>query len=409
MKVARITVPPTAGLPLKFSDLKPWGDANLDDALAAWLGVPEVLLACSGTSALMIALRTLKKMSPARTEVIVPAYTCPLVAMAVSQCGLQIRLCDMARDALDFDHDILRSMVSERTLAIVPTHLGGRVAEVDIAVQCARPFGAYVIEDAAQALGARINGESVGLQGDIGLFSMAVGKGLTTYEGGALIARDPDMMKALRATDLRTVGFSLGWELLRSAELLGYAAVFRPSRLDWAYGAPLRKSLANDDWVGAAGDDFDAYIPQHTLGRWRQRVGVSALSRLRDHWDRAEARAYQRARQLAALPGIEVIGDPAPNAQGIWPVILMRMNSRASRDALMHAHWASGFGLSLPFVHVLPDYARYAPLLGGAQRDEVMFARDWAQRLVAVSNSEWLTDAQFEELKRTLAQPALVA
>ena len=72
----------------------PWGDANFDDALAAWLNVPEVQLECSGTSALMVALRTLQKIAPARNEVIMPAYTCPLVAMAISQCGLQARLCD---------------------------------------------------------------------------------------------------------------------------------------------------------------------------------------------------------------------------------------------------------------------------------------------------------------------------
>ncbi|MPM27961.1 UDP-4-amino-4-deoxy-L-arabinose--oxoglutarate aminotransferase [bioreactor metagenome] len=406
MKIARVTVPPTAGLPLRLSDLWPWGDANFDDALARWLGVPETLLACSCTSALMVALRTLKKKAPGRTEVIVPAYTCPLVAMAVSQCGLQIRLCDLGRDTLDMDEEVLRTLCSERTLAIVPTHLGGRVADVRVAVHYARLCGAWVIEDAAQALGARVNGESVGLQGDIGLFSLAVGKGLTTYEGGVLIARDAQLFESLRAMDMRTVPFRLGWELLRSAELLGYAAVYRPATLDWAYGAPLRKSLAEDDWIAAAGDDFDAFIPQHTLGRWRQRVGVRALGRLTAHLSQAEARARHRIARLADIPGVQVVRDAAPHAEGTWPVLLLRLRYRQSRDALLRAHWASGLGLSLPFVNVLPDYARYAPLLGAAQNDGVMYARDWAQRLVAVSNSEWLTDALFERLCGHIAEIA---
>ncbi len=404
MQVTRVTVPPTAGLPLRASDLRPWGDANLDDALAAWLGVPNTLLECSGTSALMVALRTLHKLAPTRREVIVPAYTCPLVAMAISQCGLQARLCDLSANVLDMDEEMLRSLCSDRTLAIVPTHLGGRVADVRVALHFARMVGAYVIEDAAQALGARVNGETVGLQGDIGLFSMAVGKGLTTYEGGVLIARDAALFKSLCAMHYKTVGFRAGWELLRSAELLGYAFAYRPAAMDWAYGAPLRKSLAEDDWIAAAGDDFDAYIPQHTLGRWRQRVGVRALSRLSSHWQQARERAAPRVQRLAQIPGVEVVGDVAPNAEGVWPVILLRMPNRTARDALMRAHWASNWGLSLPFVNILSDYIRYAPLLGSGVLDSVMVARDWAQRLVAVSNSEWLSDALFDQLCAHIAQ-----
>jgi dTDP-4-amino-4,6-dideoxygalactose transaminase len=409
MRVPRVTVPPTAGLPLRWRDLWPFGAANFDDALAAWLQVPEVLLTCSGTSALMVALRTLQQLAPGRREVIVPAYTCPLVAMAISQCGLHVRLCDLNRDALDLDADALHGLCSAATLAIVPTHLGGRVTDLGAALSLARRVGAFVIEDAAQALGARVHGESVGLQGDMGLFSLAVGKGLSTYEGGVLMARDEHMRKRLRSVHERTSAFSPGWELLRSAELLAYAAVYRPAALDWAYGADLRRSLAQDDWVAAAGDEFDAFIPQHTLGRWRQRVGLRALQRLSLHLAQAEQRAQRRSARLAPIPGVTLVQDTAPHAHGTWPVLLLRMPHRAARDALMRAHWASGLGLSLPFVHALPDYARYAPLLGKGSTDRVSCARDWAQRLVSVSNSEWLTDEQFERLCGHISATATLA
>lgn len=398
MLVGRVTVPPTAGLPLCPADLLPWGDSNLADALATWLEVPEAQLECSGTSALVVALRTLQRLSPARREVIVPAYTCPLVVIAISQCGLQPRLCDLSPGILDMDEHMLRGLCSERTLAIVPTHLCGRVADVQMALHFARLAGAYVIEDAAQALGARINGQSVGMQGDVGLFSLAVGKGLTTYEGGVLVARDAALRSSLHAMHHRTVGYSLGWELLRSAELLGYAAAYRPSALDRVYGAPLRKSVARNDWIRAAGDDFNTVIPQHKLGTWRRRVGVRALKRLSTHLHKAQQRAERRVAQLSLIPGVEVIRDPTPNAQGTWPVILVRMPDHTSRDALMREHWVSNLGLSLPFVNVISDYERYAPLLGRDFSDSVMIARNWAQRLVSVSNSEWLTDAQFDRL-----------
>ena len=389
------TVPPTAGLPLQFGDLLPWRGGDLARDLAAWLQLPELQLECSGTSALMVALRALKALEPGRSEVVAPAYTCPLVALAIAQCGLQLRLCDLRADALDMDPDALRGLCSARTLAVLPTHLCGRVADVGQALACARAVGAYVIEDAAQALGARNGGESVGLRGDLGFFSLAVGKGLSTFEGGVLVAREASMRTALRQAS--AAGFNPGWELRRCVELLGYAALYRPSGLGLAYGRPLAQALSRRDWVEAAGDDFGDFIPQHALGRWRQRVGANALRRLDAFQREAQQRAMDRVARLQAL-GLEVVADAAAGAQGVWPVILLRLPSGQLRDDFLQSHWGDGSGLSLPFVHVLPDYGRYNHVLGAAGGDAVGRARDWAQRLLAISNSPWLDDSRFERL-----------
>lgn len=395
-----ITAPPTAGLPLQSADLWPWGAGNFAQLMAGWMAVPEVQLECSGTSALMVALRALKTLKPQRSEVIAPAYTCPLVALAVAQCGLQLRLCDLRSDTLNMDAERLQALCSEQTLAVLPTHLCGRVADVEAALQSARAVGAYVIEDAAQALGARSDGVSVGLKGDVGFFSLAVGKGLSTFEGGVLIARDPAMRAALKAAG-RTTRFSPWWELRRSVELLGYALLYRPRWLHLAYGKPLAASLSRGDWVEAAGDDFDDHIPQHSLGRWRQAVGARALRRLHDFQRTTAEQARMRVEQLKDC-GLDVVTDATPAAQGVWPVILLRLPSQRIRDAVMRAHWGDGSGLSLPFVHVLPDYGRYGHVLASACDDDVSQARDWAGRLLAVSNSPWLDDARFAQLLSVL-------
>ncbi|PIF98621.1 DegT/DnrJ/EryC1/StrS family aminotransferase [Comamonas sp. 26] len=388
-----ITIPPTAGLPLQWADLPPWGADDFAVQMAAWLGVQSVQLECSGTSALMVALRSLKRLRPERSEVIAPAYTCPLVALAIAQCGLQLRLCDLGVNALDMDADCLRLLCSNKTLAVLPTHLCGRVADVDAALQCARAVGAYVIEDAAQALGARSNGKSVGLKGDVGFFSLAVGKGLSTFEGGVLITRDAVLRDVLSAAGAETP-FNLWWELRRSVELLGYAALYRPAGLRMAYGKPLEQALSRGNWVEAAGDDFDDFIPQHRLGAWRQAVGSKALRRLSAFQQQTTAQAKARVAQLRAC-GLEVLDDITVDSQGVWPVILLRLPSQKARDAVLQAHWGDGSGLSLPFVHVLPDYGCYDHVLGAARHDDVSRARDWAQRLLAISNSPWLDDAQF--------------
>ena len=399
-------VPPTAGLPLHLADLRPWGNADLGPALAAWLGVPAVQLECSGTSALMVALAVLQRLAPARSEVVIPAYTCPLVPLAIAASGLQPRLCDLRPDSPDMAPEHLRALCSERTLAVVPTHLCGRVADVPAALECARAVGAHVIEDAAQALGARVHGESVGWQGDVGFFSLAVGKGLTTFEGGVLLAREPAMRAALQEASRASVRASLSWELRRSAELLGYALLYRPRGLGLAYGRPLRAALARGDWVQAAGDDFGDAIPRHTLGAWRRRVGRRALHRLARCQAQLEGQARLRRERLAAIPGLEVVGDWVPGTHGVWPVLLLRLPSPAARDALLRAHWGAGLGLSLPFVHALPDYGRYGHVLAGARGEDVPQARDWAARLVAISNSPWLDEARFARLLQILERAA---
>ena len=201
-------LPPTAGLPMQASDFLP-GGGDLRDILASQLGTPPLQLTCSGTHALLIALRTLRKRAPKRDTVIMPAYTCPLVPIAVHSLGLRVQLCDTRRGHFDFDPGQLKRLADARTLAILPTHLGGRIADVELACEVARNAGAWVIEDAAQALGARVGNSSVGLRGDIGFFSLAAGKGLSLHEGGLLVSRDDELRAALAEHAVQHVRSSL--------------------------------------------------------------------------------------------------------------------------------------------------------------------------------------------------------
>ena len=404
-------LPPTAGLPLRASDLLPWGDAGLEAALARWLGLPATQLTCSGTAAFIVALEALRSLSPDRDEVVVPAYTCPLVALAVVQRGLRLRLCDLAPDSLDLDLHHLRTLCGPRTLAVLPTHLCGLVADVAGPAAVARTAGAWVIEDAAQALGAKVSGQPVGLQGDVGFYSLAAGKGLTLYEGGVLVARDEPLREALRRSAGPLLGGSRRWELRRSLELLAYAAFYRPRALRWVYGQPLRRALARGDRVAAAGDDFDSTIPLHAVGPWRQRVGVRALPRLAQHLEEGRERWARRRAVLADIPGVQVLGDSpaAPAAQGVRPLLLLALPDAAVREALLQRLWGAGLGVGIPFATTLADYAHhasYADVLPRAAAGELPHARDLAGRLLAITNSAWLDDAAFEAMAAVLRERA---
>lgn len=394
-------LPPTAGLPARWRDLRP-GRARLTTALAAQLDTPPLLATCSGSAALMIALTTLAERLPRRQRVVIPAYTCPLVALAIHQAGLEAVACDVRHGHFDLDPHALRAACDERTLAIVPTHLGGRVADVDDALAAANQVGAFVIEDAAQAVGARHGGESVGLAGDLGFFSLAVGKGLTTYEGGMLVTRDPALRAHLARTAARIAPFHLRREVQRTIELLGYTALYRPHGLRLAYGNPLRHALREGDAVRAVGDDFSLPLPLHPLGRWRQAVGAHAAARLPGFLAGCRTRAQRYLPMLRAIPGVRVIDDAAGDT-GHWPFFTVLLADVHRRDAALADLWQAGYGVSRLFIHALPDYGYLAGIVPAC---EVPNARNFAARSLTIGNSTWLTDGDMDTIMAALVRTA---
>ncbi|TCV95679.1 dTDP-4-amino-4,6-dideoxygalactose transaminase [Luteibacter rhizovicinus] len=387
-------LPPTAGLPLAMGDLRARPGKRLTDAAAALLDVPATQLECSGTASLIVSLLALKELAPNRQEVVMPAYTCPLVPMAVRKAGLIPRLCDLAPGQFDMDSERLDAACGDATLAVLPTHLAGRIADVATSVAIARRAGAFVIEDAAQALGARHDGKSIGMLGHAGFFSLAAGKGLSIYEGGLLVASDPDLRARLARVSAEHVPRRPLWELRRGIELAGYAALYRPRGLRWAYGDPLRRALRRGDLVAAAGEDFGPDIPFHRVGRWRERVGATAIDRLPGFLRTTARQAMRRLPRLQAIEGLHVFSD-RPGDEGTWPYFLIAMPDEATRDAALSRLWHAGLGVGRLFIHALPDYAYLGAMKGD---DDVANARDFAACTLTVSNSPWIDDGTFEHI-----------
>jgi len=387
-------LPPTGGLPMRWSDFAPLPSPDFASVLAKQIGATHAQLTCSGTAALVVALTTLAARSE-RREVVVPAFTCPLVALAVAHCGLVLRVCDLSPGHFDMDPDKLAALCGPQTLAIVPTHLGGRVADVARSSTVARRVGAWVIEDAAQAFGARhADGTAVGLVGDIGFFSLAAGKGVTIYEGGLLVSRDAAMHAAMDrvANTMQSPDRLLEWR--RIWQLIGYGVLYRPGMLRWAYGNPLRRALRRGDIAGALGDVFARQIPLHRVGAWRRAVGARTAIRWPAHLDALHAQAAARVRVLGKIEGISVIEDTAP-ARGTWPLLMLLLPDQRIRDAALARLWRTGLGVSRMFAFALPDYDY---LRGLVPTDEVGNAREFAARTLTITNSPWLNETAFSHI-----------
>lgn len=162
----------------------------------------HALAASSGTMALESAVRALG--IGVGDEVIVPALTFVSTAFAVAAAGATPVFVDIDPHTRTIDPAAAAAALTPRTRALIPVHMYGLMADMTAISALADRHGLAVIEDCAQAAGATDHGRRAGSVGDIGCFSMWVGKNLGGLaDGGLLLARDPGLVPLLRKlTDL---------------------------------------------------------------------------------------------------------------------------------------------------------------------------------------------------------------
>jgi dTDP-4-amino-4,6-dideoxygalactose transaminase len=218
--------------------------AAFESELAAYLGVRHVVGVANGTDAITIALRALGV--TAGQEVVVPAFTFYATAEAVASAGAIPVFCDVDADTRNVTADTVRAALTDKTAAIVAVDLFGCPAPYAEL----REFGVPVLEDAAQAAGARLHGRLAGALGDAATFSFFPSKNLGCFGDGGAIATDSDQVAELA----RTLRFH-GSRDKRHFQYVGYN-----SRLDELQAAILRVLLPSlDGWCDGRRAAAEAY------------------------------------------------------------------------------------------------------------------------------------------------------
>ena len=170
---------------------------------AQYCGAAHCVGVSSGTSALSLMLRA-NGIGPG-DEVIVPAHTFIASALAVAHVGAQPVLCDVEDGTGLIDANAARTLVGPRTAAILAVHLYGQACDMDAIEAVAGPNALLVLEDAAQAHGARYRGRPVGSLGAAAAFSFYPGKNLGALgDGGAICTDDGELAERVRR--LRNLG-----------------------------------------------------------------------------------------------------------------------------------------------------------------------------------------------------------
>ncbi len=219
--------------------------AAFEAAFARYLAPEGEVIGCnSGTDALLLALTALEL--PQGAEVIVPDFTFVATAEVVVRAGLEPVFADVDPVTFCIDPRSVEALLSPRTAAIIPVHLFGLTAPMEPLLEIAHQHGLKVIEDTAQATGARYRFADgtvrlAGTIGDVGCFSFFPSKNLGGYgDGGAVFTRDAELARRIRS--LRNHG---------QYQRYHYEAVGFNSRLDALQAAVLNVKLPHLDTFNA--------------------------------------------------------------------------------------------------------------------------------------------------------------
>jgi perosamine synthetase len=167
-----------------------------EEAWCEFSGAEHSIAVTSCTTALHLSLAA-SGFGPG-DEAIVPAFTWIATANVVEHLGGRVVFADIDLASFNIDPSGIEELITPRTKAILPVHLFGLSAEMDVINAIAQRHGLWVVEDAACGFGATYHGRHVGTIGDTGCFSFHPRKAITTGEGGMITTNDAQLAKRLR-------------------------------------------------------------------------------------------------------------------------------------------------------------------------------------------------------------------
>jgi dTDP-4-amino-4,6-dideoxygalactose transaminase len=385
MKIGR-TLPPAAA-PLCWTDI--WhGVAGmlfptrairaLEEEIRRDFGVRHVFLVSSGTAALTVTLMALKSLRP-RTDVVMPAYTCYSVPAAILKARLTPVLCDIDPSTFDFDHGLLEQALNGDTLCVIAHHLFGIPADIERIRKACAARRVFVVEDAAQAMGAESNGCRLGTLGDVGIFSMGRGKNITCGSGGIIVTSSDEIAGAIarQYCQLETPRLA---DVVKGLLQLVLMAVFIRPRLYWIPAALPFLRLGQTLFPTKVRLSRLSGLKAGVLHNWRRRLA-------RSNGIRCETAAYFCRRLHLQLP-------PGPSHPYLrLPVLASTPQEKQRIHALSQAR---GLGLSGAYPAPVSEIPELRAVVNGHRFPH---ACQVADSLVTIPTHHWLSDND----KRTIA------
>lgn len=316
----------------------------------------------SATAALHLGVEALGV--GAGDEVIVPTLTFTATAEVVRYVGAQPVFVDIEPNSFCIDPRAVEAAITDRTKLIMPVHFAGRMCDMTALRAIADQHGLKILDDAAHALPASHQGQSVGLAGaDVTAFSFYANKTMTTGEGGMLVTRDADL--AARARTMRLHGID--------RDVFNR---FTDPRASWMY------------------DVVDAGY-KYNLTDMASAMGIVQLSKRNEFVQRRAALCARYDEAFADLP-ILLPPRPLPGDEHSWHLYIVRVGDSAAvnRDGLIAALRDRGIGTSVHYrpLHQMTFWSTYC------QDRSFPMADEHFNRCVSLPLYMAMTDAEQDEV-----------
>jgi dTDP-4-amino-4,6-dideoxygalactose transaminase len=380
------------------------GDAlgEFESAISRRLAGREVAAVGSGRFALILLLQALE--IPPPSTIIMASYNASCVPNALQAAGYNIHFVDVDRDTLHLDPKKLPKSPPEGSSALIVTHLEGSPVSMTRLTNWAKKHRLRVIEDAAHALGASVDGKPVGTLADGAIFSLGRGKHLNTMGGGLAVAGDASSGARLKqyAASLPT---DSAWNIAKSVVMEGVVAtgtnpaVFRaiaapPIRLARRWGLDPMGALFEDDKDRLEGVPFEW---QRRLSNLQARFGVEAL----DGFDRSLSRRRAiAARLIAGLDGILPIQQATRGADPAWLELTVLVKDRST---FQRALLARGIDTQQTWMDACDTLEAFNTASGGP----CPVAREINMQALYLPTYTSLTDAQCDHIIHSVREVSL--
>lgn len=400
MKIQR-TLPPTAA-PITVRDLiaglagfvvPQRKRRKLEAEIRDYFQVKHVFLLSSGKAALTLILHALTALS-ARRKVLIPAYTCFSVPSAIVKAGLQVSLCDINPESLDFDFHSLEQLLDERPLCVIPTHLLGLPSDVDRMKALCRGKDVFIVEDAAQAMGGEQDGRPLGTLGDVSFFSFGRGKNITCGSGGVILTNSDVVAKALRSRYDQLKDESLLGRMRNFGEVLTMRLLINPVAYWFPAGLPfleLGETKFSTDFEVMRMDGVRAGM----LSYWRERLEESKRARYATSMDL----------RLGLPANARIVGHPGSDSQ-VYLRLPVMLEAKSLKEKACQLSNAQGLGISPLYpsaIHAIKE------LQDTLQGKDCPGAEAVVDRLVTLPVHQFMTAKDCERISRFLTELSGIA
>ena len=345
--------------------------AEYEACFARYHAMEHAITASFGRMACYYILRALDL--PAGSEIIFPALTFWVVPEIARRVGLRPVFVDVDPTTFNIDPTRIEAAISEQTRAIVPTHLYGQPCDMDEVMRIAEHHNLAVVEDCAQAVGARYRGRQVGTFGTAAFFSFQLLKGINTYGGGMAITNDGALAGRIRDQADSEPRQSTGDLLKRFALGLAVRTLVSPKGFTF-WGVPIQAAasvLGNHDFSKYLWEKIRPLDPLPGIYHRRYSnaqaiVGLRALAKLDEFNARSRAHAGRYSRGLADCRAIQT-ARLLPGVDHVYYQYCVYVSdaARASRRAIRR-------GIDFETTHVdvcssLPLFKEFAADCVGAE------------------------------------------